>query len=90
MKIECESCGSTDIRYESRGPHIAAYCNHCHAFIKFVKQSELPQMTNFAWLKTLDSADFAAQLFFRQCVQGRNIDEFVEWLDKIHTKEDEL
>lgn len=88
--VKCDYCDSTDVRYERRGPHIAVICAKCGKFIKFVKRAEVPAFTNLEWLKTLETIDFAAQLYYRQCVQGRNIEDFIAWLDKPHTRDDEF
>lgn len=89
--VKCDYCDSTDVCYERLGPQqIAVICAKCGEFIKFVKRAEVPAFTNLEWLKTLEAIDFAAQLHYRRCVQGRNIDAFIEWLDKPHTRDDEF
>ena len=94
--MNCKKCNCKDVEFRQAGPHIGAYCKNCGAFVKFASKKEVEEyarqtsMTNFEWLKTLTLEEFARNIFYRDCAQGRRFDNFVEWLKELHTKETEL
>ena len=49
---ECPFCGSADIVYIEKTPHIEAKCGYCGRFIKFVRQ-----FTNDNWARAVKERD---------------------------------